>query len=72
MKFFHSILHPAVPKYDFHIIKIIHYFIFMTFQGFITNQLNDLEAASMAKRVEHWSSNLEAPSLGPTLTAGWI
>ena len=36
MIFFHLILHPSFPIYDFHIFHIFH------FHGLIRNQLNDL------------------------------
>ena len=58
------ILHPAVPKYDFHIIKIVHHNLHDLPR--VYNEPTQKSGSSMAERLGHWTGNLEAPSLDPT------
>lgn len=62
MIFFHTVLHPAVPTYDFHVFNIS----LSSFYGFTINQFNDLFLVDLlAQLVESYTSIAEVKGLNP-------
>ena len=62
MIFFHIILHPAVPTYDFHVLNIS----LSSFYGFIINQFNNLfPVVLLVQLVESYAGISEVKSLNP-------